>query len=91
MKNLIYDFLQYSKDIQFKAESVLLHYKYDLLNFRKWLMYKHHKIEIDVEKITFQDCLLWIEHYKEVRKASRNTLSNIETSNRQFFKYCASL
>ena len=91
MKNMIYEFLQYSKDIQSKTDSVLLHYKYDLLNFRKRLMYKHNKIEINVEEIEFKDCLLWIEYYKKVRNASKNTLANIETSNRQFFKYCASI
>lgn len=91
MKNLIYNFLQYSKDIDFRADSVILHYKYDLLNFRQYLKYMYKKSEIKVEEITMQSCIDWIEHYKITRNASKNTLSNIATSNRKFFKYCSKL
>lgn len=91
MKNLIYDFLQYSRDIDFRTDQVILHYKYDLLNFRKYLLYRYHKQEINVEEVTMQDCILFIEHYKKVRNASKNTLSWLATSNRKFFKYLASL
>lgn len=91
MKKLIYDFLQYSKDIQNKTDSVITHYKYDLLNFRTWILYIKKQQEINVEEITMQECIMRIEHYKEVRNATRNTLSNLATSNRQFFKYVSSL
>jgi len=91
MKKLIYEFLQYSKDIDCRTEQVLLHYKYDLLNFRKYLLYKYKKTEINVEEIRMDDCIKFIEHYKKVRNASKNTLSWIATSNRKFFRYLAQL
>ena len=61
--------------IDFRSEQVILHYKYDLLNLRKYLQFKYHKSEINVEEVTMQDCILFIEHYKKVRNASKNTLS----------------
>lgn len=89
MKNIIYDFLQYSKDINYRSNDVLNHYRYDLLNLEKFLQYKHATIQVNLEKISMSDCVQWIEHYKQNRKVSKNTLSWKANSMKQFFKYCA--
>jgi len=87
MKNLIYDFLNYQKNINFRSNQVLLHYKYDLLNLRQFLLYQYWLVEVDVSEITMKDCIAFIENYREKRNAKKNTLSWIATSQKQFFKY----
>lgn len=91
MKNLIFDFLQYAKDIHYRTNDVLNHYKYDLLNMHQYILYKKWEFQINVENITMQDCVSWIETYKENRKVSRNTIAWKANSLRQFFKYCATM
>ena len=75
MKNIIYDFLQYSKDINYRSNDVLNHYKYDLLNLEQFLLFKHATTTINIEEIRMVDCVQWIEHYKNNRKVAKNTLS----------------
>lgn len=88
MKNIIYDFLQYSKDINYRSNDVLNHYKYDLLNLEQFLLFKHATTTINIEEIKMVDCVQWIEHYKNNRKVAKNTLSWKANSMKQFFKYC---
>jgi len=89
MKNLLYDFLQYSKDINYRSSDTLVHYKYDMLKFIEFMKYKKWKFEINVEDVKFADCIERLETYKENRKVSRSTLSTLSNSLRQFFKYSA--
>jgi site-specific recombinase XerD len=75
MKNIIYDFLQFSKDINYRSNDVLNHYRYDLLSFEQFLLYKHATVQVNIENISMSDCVQWIEHYKDNKKVSKNTLS----------------
>lgn len=89
MKNLLYDFLQYSKDINYRSSDTLVHYKYDMLKFIEFMKYKKWKFEINIEDVKFTDCIERLETYKENRKVSRSTISTLSNSLRQFFKYSA--
>lgn len=89
MKNLLYDFLQYSKDINYKSNDTLVHYKYDMLKFIEYMKFKKWKFEINIEDVQITDCIERMEKYKETKWISRNTLANISNSIRQYFKYGA--
>lgn len=91
MRNIIYDFLQYAKDILYRSQDVLNHYRYDLLNLEQFLLFKHATTKVNIEEITMQECIQRIENYKENRKVSKNTLSWKATSMKQFFKYCSTM
>lgn len=89
MINLLYDFLQYSKDINYRSSDTLNHYKYDTLNFIEYVKFKKQKLNVNIEEILITDCIERLETYKENRKVSRNTLSILSNSIRQYFRYCA--
>lgn len=57
----ILDFLQYANDILRRSEDVLLHHKYILLKFEKWL--KNRGIS-NTKDISFSCCRDYIEWYK---------------------------
>ena len=89
MKNLLYNFLQYSKDIKFYSNDTLTHFKYDVLKLIEYLKYRKWKMEINIEDIRLQECIERLETYKETRNVSQSTLATLSNSMRQYFKYCA--
>jgi hypothetical protein len=67
MNQDIANFFDYLKYILQRSPEVVVHQKYNMLQFYTWLKYTKQNILFDLAETTLEDCHNWIIHFSKTK------------------------